>query len=84
LGRSKGVQMKSKGVAKRLHHTGPARVMTVHDVSAYLRVDPRTIYKLLRRRQIPAFHMGSDWRFDIEMIDTWRLAQEKAQRKLGV
>jgi excisionase family DNA binding protein len=58
--------------------------MTVHDVSAYLRVDPRTINKLLRRRQIPAFHVGSDWRFDIEMIDTWRLAQEKAHRKLGV
>jgi excisionase family DNA binding protein len=75
--------MKSKGVAKTSHHTGPDRVMTVHDVSAYLRVHPSTIYKLLRRHQIPTFHVGSDWRFDIEMIDTWRLAQGKAQGKLG-
>ena len=51
--------------------------MTVRDVSAYLRVHPSTIYKLLKRRQIPAFHVGSDWRFDIEMIDSWRLAQGK-------
>ena len=49
--------------------------MTVHDVSAYLRVHPSTIYKLLKHHQIPAFHLGSDWRFDFEMIDTWRLAQ---------
>jgi hypothetical protein len=26
---------------------------------------------------LPAFQVGSDWRFDIEMIDTWRLAQDK-------
>jgi excisionase family DNA binding protein len=67
--------MKSKGVPKKLHERVPARLMTVHDVSAYLRVHPSTIYKLLKHHQIPAFHLGSDWRFDIEMIDTWRLAQ---------
>ena len=26
---------------------------------------------------LPAFQVGSDCRFDIEMIDTWRLAQGK-------
>ena len=69
--------MKSKGVAKKLHYRAPARLMTVHDASAYLRVRPGTIYKLVRRHQIPAFHVGSDWHFHIEMIDAWRLAQEK-------
>jgi len=51
--------------------------MTVREVSAYLHVHPSTIYKLLKRRQIPAFLVGSDWRFSIEMIDSWRLAQGK-------
>jgi hypothetical protein len=27
--------------------------------------------------QIPAFHVGRDWHFYIEMIDAWRLAQGK-------
>jgi hypothetical protein len=38
--------MKSKDVAKKLQYRAPARVMTVRDVSAYLRVHPSTIYKL--------------------------------------
>jgi excisionase family DNA binding protein len=59
------------------HYTGPVSVMTVRDVSAYLRVHPSTIYRLLRHHQIPAFHVGSDWRFNIETIDGWRLAQGK-------
>jgi excisionase family DNA binding protein len=52
-------------------------MMTVREVSAYLRVHPHTIYRLVRRHQIPGFRIGGDWRFDIETIDTWRLAQEK-------
>ena len=74
--RSKGVR-KKKDAAKTPHYAGPIKVMTVREVSAYLRVHPSTIYRLLRRHQIPAFHMGSDWRFNIEAIDSWRLAQGK-------
>jgi excisionase family DNA binding protein len=51
--------------------------MTVRELSEYLRVHPSTIYRLLRRNQIPAFRMGSDWRFNIETIDRWRLEQDK-------
>jgi excisionase family DNA binding protein len=67
--------MKSEDAAKTSHYTGPIKVMTVREVSAYLRVHPTTIYRLLKHDQIPAFHVGSDWRFNIEMIDSWRLAQ---------
>jgi hypothetical protein len=31
----------------------------------------------LRQNQIPAFRIGSDWRFNIETIDRWRRQQEK-------
>jgi excisionase family DNA binding protein len=51
--------------------------MTVREVSAYLQVHPTTIYRLLKQDQIPAFHVGSDWRFNIEAIDQWRLQQGK-------
>jgi excisionase family DNA binding protein len=69
--------MNGKGVAKTSHYAGPVRVMTVREVSAYLHVHPSTIYKLLKRHQIPAFHVGGDWRFNIETIDSWRLEQGK-------
>jgi excisionase family DNA binding protein len=74
--RLKGVQMKSKAVAKMSHYTGPVRVMTLREVSTYLRVHPSTIYRMLKHHQLPAFHVGSDWRFNIETIDSWRLEQK--------
>jgi excisionase family DNA binding protein len=55
---------------------GTVKVMTVEEVSRYLRIHPSTVYRLLKRRQIPAFRIGSDWRFNIETIDTWRSNRE--------
>jgi excisionase family DNA binding protein len=72
--RWKGIQMKGED-AKTSHYTGPIKVMTVREVSAYLQVHPSTIYRLLKHHQIPAFHVGSDWRFNIEAIDRWILQQ---------
>jgi excisionase family DNA binding protein len=68
--------MKSNA-AKKFHYALPINVMTVREVSDYLHVHPSTIYRLLKRNQIPAFHMGSDWRFNIESIDRWCLEREK-------
>jgi excisionase family DNA binding protein len=73
--------MKGKEGPKTRHHTGP--VMTLRELSAHLRVHPSTIYRLLKRNQIPAFHMGSDWRFNVEAIDRWRLQLEQDARKRG-
>ena len=41
------------------HDAGPVKVMTVREVSAYVRVHRSTIYRLLKQRQIPAFQVGS-------------------------
>lgn len=49
------------------------RVMTVKELSGYLRVHPSTIYKLLRRGELPGFRIGTDWRFNAEVIDGWCL-----------
>jgi excisionase family DNA binding protein len=49
----------------------PPAVMTVRGISAYLRVHPSTIYKLLKGNGIPAFRVGSDWRFRVDVIDGW-------------
>ncbi len=52
------------------------RVMTVQEVSSYLRVHPSTIYRMIKKSQIPAFRVGSDWRFTVEEVDKWRAEAE--------
>lgn len=52
-------------------------VLTLQQVARYLNVHRNTIYRLAQRGGIPAFKVGSDWRFNRESIDAWRLAQEK-------
>ena len=53
-----------------------SRVMTVKELSDYLTVHPSTVYRQLKRGQLPAFKVGSDWRFNVESIDRWRLEQD--------
>jgi excisionase family DNA binding protein len=53
------------------HDQFPGRIMTVAELSEYLRVHPSTIYKLLRSGDLPGFRVGSDWRFNTELIDRW-------------
>lgn len=53
--------------------------MTLAEVSAYLHVHASTIYRLLKRRQLPAFRVGAEWRFRREDIDRWRLGQSPGQ-----
>jgi len=53
-----------------------SRVLTVQEVSSYLRVHPSTIYRMLKKNQLPAFRVGSDWRFTVEAIDKWRASVE--------
>ena len=48
-----------------------ARVMTISEVAEYLKVHNSTIYRLLKRGQLPGFKIGSDWRFDQREIDLW-------------
>jgi excisionase family DNA binding protein len=54
---------------------GVAKVLTVNELAEYLRVHRSTIYRLLKRGQLPGFKIGSDWRFNIEVIDDWRMKQ---------
>jgi len=52
-----------------------SKVLTVGELSDYLRVHRSTIYRLLKKGQLPAFKIVSDWRFTTDAIDQWRLRQ---------
>jgi excisionase family DNA binding protein len=53
-----------------------SKILNVLEVSQYLRVHPTTVYRLLKLGKLPAFKVGSDWRFNVETIDLWRRGQE--------
>ena len=73
------MNMKGKDVARTPRYAVPTRLMTVRDLSIYLHVHKSTIYRMLRQREIPAFRIGNDWRFNIESIDRW--CSEQSEHK---
>jgi excisionase family DNA binding protein len=60
-----------------------APVLTVQNVAEYLHVHPSTIYRLVKKRQLPAFRVGGDWRFNRESIDRWRADAERSQTPIN-
>ena len=48
-----------------------AAILTLKEVSEYLKVTERTIYRLAASRKIPAFKVGGSWRFSRAEIDLW-------------
>ena len=51
------------------------RILTVSELSEYLRVDRTTIYRMLRDGKLPGFRVGSDWRFHVDAIEQWQRDQ---------
>lgn len=45
--------------------------MTLAEVADLLRVNPKTVYRLVSKRRIPATMVGSQWRFDKSAIEGW-------------
>lgn len=46
-------------------------VMTVDEVSAYLRIPKASIYKLAQKGRIPGQKVGRHWRFRREALEKW-------------
>ncbi|WP_445009787.1 methylation-associated defense system helix-turn-helix domain-containing protein MAD1 [Citrobacter koseri] len=45
--------------------------MTVKDVASYLKLNERTVYRMATSAKIPAFKVGTSWRFKREDIEKW-------------
>jgi excisionase family DNA binding protein len=46
-------------------------IMTAKDVAGYLGIHPLTVQKYAREGKIPAFKIGTDWRFHKKYIERW-------------
>jgi excisionase family DNA binding protein len=49
----------------------PDHVLTIDELSAYLKIPKSTLYKLVREGKIPSQKIGRHWRFHRETIDKW-------------
>jgi len=46
-------------------------ILTAKELAKYLNIHPFTLHKLAREGKIPAFKIGTDWRFHKAYIDRW-------------
>lgn len=46
-------------------------VLTIEDLSVYLKISKSTLYKLVREGKIPCQKIGRHWRFHKEAIERW-------------
>jgi excisionase family DNA binding protein len=46
-------------------------IMTAKEVAEYLNIHPLTVHKYAREGKIPAFKIGTDWRFHKKYIARW-------------
>ncbi|MBC2732791.1 MAG: helix-turn-helix domain-containing protein [Desulfobacteraceae bacterium] len=49
----------------------PGHVLTIEELSTYLKIPRSTLYKLVREGKIPSQKIGRHWRFRKETIDRW-------------
>jgi excisionase family DNA binding protein len=54
-----------------------SEILTIEELSAYLKIPKSTLYKLAREGKVPANKVGRHWRFQKRSIDRW-LERERA------
>lgn len=47
------------------------QIMTPKEAAKYLGFHLVTIYRLLKKREIPAVKIGGQWRFKKDILDAW-------------
>ena len=45
--------------------------LTVEEVADKFGVNPTTVYRLAQRGALPGFKVGHQWRFSLDMLDSW-------------
>ena len=56
---------------------------TVDEMAKYLGVHTSTIYRMLKKRELPTIKVGRDWRFKKDSIAEWVKQQELDNKTKG-
>ena len=54
-------------------------ILTIQELSDYLKVPVSTLYKLVREGSIPSFKVGKHWRFHKDAVDRWIASEDGSQ-----
>jgi excisionase family DNA binding protein len=54
----------------------PDNVLTIEELSVYLKIPKSTLYKLVREGKVPSQKVGRHLRFHREAIDEWLKRQD--------
>lgn len=55
-------------------------ILTIREVSEYLKLNEKTTYRLVSEGKIPGFKVGGAWRFKKTEIDAWIKEQGSKQK----
>ena len=56
------------------------RLMTLEEVTEYLRLSKDTVYRMANTGKLPASKVGSQWRFRKEDVDQWLEKNKNVKR----
>lgn len=74
--------MTKQMAGKENTRAGMPSFLTTEEVLTYLKVTPRTIYRLIRTGELPAVRVGRQWRFRQSDLDAW-LDRQATQSVVG-
>ncbi len=60
---------------------GEHEFLTTDEVLEYLRINARTVYRLIRDGELPAVRIGRQWRIRRSDLDEWLEAQRPSAAK---
>jgi excisionase family DNA binding protein len=58
-------------------------VMNLRQASHYLGVSPDTLYRYICNGQVPAFKLGSRWKFRKTVLDRWMERKMRESSRAG-
>lgn len=57
------------------------QIMTIKETAKYLGVHAITIYRLIKKTNIPALKLGGQWRFKKDVLDAWLIKEMLKKRR---
>jgi excisionase family DNA binding protein len=58
-----------------------SQIMTPKEAAGYLGLHPITIYRLVKKGELPGFKVGGQWRFKKDLLDEWIVRKTNAGNK---
>jgi len=58
-------------------------LLTVKEVATFLAVTERTVYRLVKDHRLPAYKVGGQWRFKVDLIEAWMRREQALESVNG-